>query len=492
MKYIKSLTLILSTLLLNLACTEQLDLNPISNISGTSFWQTPDDATGAVNGMYARMRNVTARNLYIWGESRSQILRQSVGNDQSNLRNFNNTLDPTAAGPDWSSLYKVVADANLILKNVPGIGGFAAEGNRNRLLAEAYTMRAYCYFVMARTWGAVPLVTAPTDGYDPSVIYKTRSTLTEVFAQIKKDLDQAISLFPNNDFLSGRSRWTKPGANTLKGDVYLWTGKRLGGGAADFTTALNALKEVENADVALLSDFSRIFDYDNKGNKEIIMASNFTRFETNGTFMSFMYADSYPAGIDPKARERIGAIGGANYWTLTDETRNKFTETDQRKDATFVTVYTADAATGKYTKFYADIQKKFDGLVEAGTRLFLDDVVIYRYADVLLLKAEAQNALGQDPSEAMNQIRKRAYGADFKNHTFVNGSKAQNDDLILRERLLEFLYEGKYWWDVLRFDKATELVPYFRTNPGDKYKYLWPLSLSILSLEPETVQNPGY
>lgn len=477
---------------MNTACTEQLNLDPISNISGTSFWKTPDDATGAVYGMYARLRGVTASNLFIWGEARSQIHKQSVGNDQANLRNFNNTLDPTVAGPDWSTLYKVVADANLILKNVPQIKGFTNEADKNRLLAEAYTMRAYCYFVMARTWGPVPLVTEPTDGYEPSVIYKERTPLEGIFALIKKDIDTAMPLFPNNDFITGRNRWSKPGANALKGNVYLWTGKRLAGGVADFNTALTALNEVDKADVTLLSDFSRVFDYDNKGNKEIIMANTFKRFESVETFMSFMYIDAYPPNADPKSIARIGTIGGGTYWTLTDETRSKFGNDDMRKDASFVTVYQTDPATGAYTKFYGDIQKKFDGLVDAGTRYFVDDVVLYRYADILLMKAEAQNALGQDPSDAMNRVRARAYGANAKNHTFVNGSKAQNDDLILRERLLEFLYEGKYWWDVLRFDKATELVPYFKANPADKYKYLWPLSLSILSLEPKTIQNPGY
>ena len=154
MKYIKLLFSFIPLLLISVACTEQLDLNPISNISGTSFWQTPDDAQGAVIGMYDRFRGVTARNLYIWGEARSQILKQSIGNDQSNIRNFTNTMDPTTAGPDWSTLYKVVSDANLILKNVPGIEGFTSEAEKNRLLAEAYTMRAYCYFVMASNLGA--------------------------------------------------------------------------------------------------------------------------------------------------------------------------------------------------------------------------------------------------------------------------------------------------------------------------------------------------
>lgn len=472
-------------------CSKQLDIEPISTISTASFWKTEDDANGALRGMYIRLRGVSATNLYIWGESRSQNLKQSVGNDFANIRNFNNTLDPTSAGPDWSSLYRVVNDANLILKYLPGIA-FKTEETKNRALAEAYTMRAFCYFVMAKTWGDVPLVVDPTEGYNPGVIYKERTPVADIFSQVKKDIETALSLFPDNSFQSGRNRWSKPALNALKGDVFLWTGKKLSGGDADITTALSALNDIEGSDVELLPNFGKIFDYDNKGNKEILMANNFMLLETSGTFMANMYIDAYPPKADPAAVSVIGTVGGGSYWTLTDETRQKFSSDDQRKAATFTELYSLDANTNLYTKFYGCIQKKFDGMIDGGARYFLDDVVLYRYADVLLMKAEAQNALNQDPSEAINKVRARAYGAAYGSHIFISGSKEQNDASILQERLLELLYEGKYWWDVLRFNKATELIPYFKTNPGDAYKYLWPLSLNILSQEPKAVQNPGY
>lgn len=475
-----------------ISCTKQLELAPVSTISSASFWKTEDDAKGAVYGMYARLRGVTATNLFIWGESRSQNLKQSVGNDFANIRNFDNTLDPTSAGPDWSSVYRVVNDANYILKYIPEIKGFKSDDTKNRYLAEAYTMRAYCYFVMAKTWGDVPVVTEPTSGYVPSEIYKERTPVADVFTLIKKDIDQAISLFPDNNYIAGRNRWTKPGANALKGDVFLWTGKVLKGGNADFNTALTALNNTIASDVSLQTDFNRVFDYDNKGNKEIIMANNFQRFEAPNTFMSFMYIDALPPNPQPAAKAIIGTVGGGSYWTPSTDTRNKFSNDDARKAGSYTDLFSADPVTGLYTKYYGGIVKKFDGMVDAGTRYFIDDVILYRLADVLLMKAEAQNALGQDPSEAINTVRKRAYGSTYSAHVFVNGSKDQNDNAILDERLLELLYEGKYWWDVLRFNKAAERIPYFKTNPGDTYKYLWPLSLNILSLEPKTVQNPGY
>lgn len=489
----KRIIILISITVLGTRCTKTLELEPISSISTASFWKSEDDANGALRGMYIRLRDVTAANLYLWGEARSQNLKQSVGNDFNNLRLYNNTLDPTVAGPDWSSVYRVVNDANLILKYLPNIS-FKTDAIRNKSLAEAYAMRAYCYFIMAKTWGDVPLVIDPTEGYNPDVIYRERTPVTEIFGQIKSDIAQALLLFPDNGFLAGRNRWSKPALNALKGDVFLWTAKKMNGGNSDLTEALNALNDVDAADVQLLDDFERVFDYDNKGNKEVLMANNFQQFESGATFMSNMYLDAFPPGTNPTTVAIIGALGGGggNYWTLTDDTRSKFKTDDTRRIATFTELYSLDPSTDDYTKFYGCIQRKFNGFVNAGSRLFIDDVVMYRYADVLLMKAEAQNALSQDPTDAINAVRKRAFGSNFAANEFVAGSRETNDNAILEERLLEFLYEGKYWWDILRFDKATELIPYFHDNPGDTYKYLWPLSLSILSTEPKAIQNPGY
>ena len=131
-------------------------------------------------------------------------------------------------------------------------------------------------------------------------------------------------------------------------------------------------------------------------------------------------------------------------------------------------------------------------MVEAGVRYFKDDVILYRYADVLLMKAEAKNALGQDPSAEINQVRQRAYGTAFAQHTFVSGSKEQNDDAILQERLLELAFEGKRWWDLVRFNKAFDLVPSLQNRKGQNHLLLFPISSYILSLEPQIQQNAGY
>lgn len=492
MKKLHNISIIIAIgFLPSLSCTKDITLNPISSISTVSFWKTENDAQGALIGMYGRFRNVANTSLFLWGEGRSQDLEQGNGVDLANTRLFNNTLDATVAGPDWSSLYTVVHDANLILKYVPGIK-FGSDVTKNGILAQAHTMRAFCYFVMVRTWGDVPLVIEPTEAYKPEIIIKERTSVAEVFTLIKKDIDDAVGLFPDNKFPVGRNLWSMSGVNALKADVYLWTGKRLNGGQADFSVALNALNEIEKSDVALLPDFKRVFDYDNKGNREVIMAAHFKELESPETFMFNLYiSTALPADISPGVRTAIGQVRGNNYWRVSDETLAKFNSDDKRKDASFVVLYTKDAG-GNYTKFFSTVQLKFDGLVNLGLRLFLDDVVIYRYADVLLMKAEAKNALGQDPSSDINKVIERAYGTNYATHVFVNGSKEANDVAILNERGLELLFEGKRWWDIVRFGKAFEQVPVLRNYPGQNYRLLFPLSLNILSLEPKVKQNPGY
>lgn len=471
------------------ACNDRLALEPISQISNASFWKTEDDALGGVYGMYARLRDQVRTNLFLWGEARSEMMDRSLGGTNNYERYYQNSLDRNFAGPDWTGLYTVIHDANLLIKNVPNIS-FESEADKNAVLAQAYTMRAYAYFIMVRTWGGVPLVTEPTEGYSPDMTQRRKAPVADIFALIKQDLDQAMSLYPDNAFTPGRFFWSKPAALTLKADVYLWTGKRLNGGNPDFELALAALGDAKNADLELLSNYSQIFTYNNKGNKEILMAVRFQELEVAG---QVAYQDMYmssaflPPNLDEATAAAIGTLGGNPYWQIADEVRAQFTDDDQRKAATYLDIFTNNGQ-----DHYGTVQMKFKGTVIGGARQFIDDFVIYRYADILLMLAEAKNALGMDPTEEMNMVRERAYGEQFANHVFVNGNPEANDEAILQERLFEFTLEGKRWWDLVRFGKAFELVPSLRDRADEQHLLLFPISETTLSLEPNVEQNDGY
>ena len=168
--------------------------------------------------------------------------------------------------------------------------------------------------------------------------------------------------------------------------------------------------------------------------------------------------------------------------------REQYAPGDSRKDVTFLEIY--KNIEGQRT-YYGTMAMKGRGTVVSGVRYFVDDIILYRYADVLLMKAEAKNGLKQDPTDEMKEIRERAYGEDYGNHEFVNGSPEENDVAILQERLLEFAFECKRWWDLVRFDKAFELVPSLvgRDDPDLLY---FPIPNTVLSLEPLVEPNPGW
>lgn len=492
---IKSLglyTLVLGALTAAPSCTDQLELTPVSSITAAGFWVNEDNATGALNGMYVRFRDEASNNLFFWGESRSETLTYGLQASEGRERYFENTLDPNFAGPTWLRLYTVIHDANLIIKYVPGIN-FQNEANKNSMLAQAYTMRAYIYFLMAKTWGGVPIVTDPTEGYDAETTFKPRASLDEVYALIKNDLELALDLYPNNNLSQGKAYWSKPAALMLKGEVYLLTGKRAGGGQNDITTALQALTEAASAPgLALLPNFDQVFRYSNKGNSEILFAVRFLDLESGANYNNSLYIrdDEIPAGITPEAKALIGQGGGLNRMAPSEIVRTAYDDRDSRKNGTFVEINISDSEGN--LSYYGSAVLKYRGFIDPSGRRFIDDVIIYRYADLLLLIAEAKNALGQDPSAEINQVRQRAYGEFFDEFRFSAGTQAENDEAILQERLLELSFEGKRWWDLIRFDKAFEKVPSLQSRPNQRHLELWPISLGTISLNSKITQNPGY
>lgn len=490
MKLIDKSVGLLLVILVSVSCSKTLDVDPTSVITTNSFWKTEDDAKGALVGMYIDFRNI-AEALFTTGDERSEIYTGGVyGGGTYTL--YNNAMTPDAPGhTDWYTYYRVINSANLLLKYVPGIT-FKSENDKNNILAQAYAMRAYVYFAMTKTWGDLIIRTEPTESADAEVTQKERSPQTAVFTLIKDDIEKALQLFPNNSFPALRSMWSKPAVSALKADVYLWTAKVMGGGSGDFTAALNACEDVEDADVQLLPAFADIFKYGNKGNKETIMNIHFEELEGGNYFWHmWIIGSAVPANISQQAKDLLLPVGGGQgLMVMSNVVRNQFTNDDSRKYGTYFDVYTFDN-NGDST-YYTNVSLKGTGIVTNGNRVFASDVILYRFADVLLMKAEAKNGLNMDPSFEINEVRKRAYGAAYNDHVFVIGSQEQNDEAILKERLFELAFEGKRWWDLLRFDKAFELVPTLQTQTDKQYLRLFPIANSVLSLEPKVQQNPGY
>src|SRR5690606_21846128 len=490
--FISYIILIGMCVLAPLSCSDDLDLAPVSSIGVAGFWNTPEDADGGAMAMYHHMRVMgqVNRTLYFLGEARSETMGDEQGRNPANkIAYITNNITASNADVNWLQIYKTISSANLVLKYVPSIN-FPNEANKNRILAQAYAMRAFMYFVLARSWGDVPIVLEPTEGYDPETTFKARESVADVFTLIKQDIEQAINLFPDNSFPQGRAVWSLPAVNALKGNVYLWTAKRMGGGTADLQTALTALQAVQTADVQLLDDYASVFAYNNKGNKEIIFAMHFNVDEIGNNHYSRMYPlDGEIIDSNEATQDKL-LPGGEHWWSPSTYVRNQFSMDDSRRAASFADIYAYNEE-GTDSTWLTSGVVKFKGTVLSGIRRFADDIPIYRYADVLLMIAEAKNALGQDPSEEINMVRERAYGDKFSpDHVFTSTTQEENDAAILQERLFELAWEGKRFWDLVRFGKAYELVPSLQGR--EHVPLLWPLPEVVLTRNSRLTQTPGY
>ena len=487
--FIKKILPVLTISVFFLCSCIDLDVESVSTITNASMWKSEDDVNGGVNGMYVQFRNAIADNYYYASELRSEIMNGGAGIETPYMFYYTNSLNPSSPLFTWQSFYTVVNAANLVIKNAPDIS-FTLESSKNKVLAQAHAMRAFMYFMMTRTWGDLIIHTDPVESTGADVIYRERSPQADVFRLIKDDIDKAIQLFPDNSFPSGRCFWSIPATYALKADVYLWTGKRMNGGDADINVALQALQEVARADVDLLPEFGDIFQYDNKGNKEIVMVCRYQDVESGNNYgwRMWIHPGYYdPNELDEEAIELLTREPGRGYFMLTDHFRNQFEPGDTRKKVTFYELNNINAV-GNLNS----VCLKMSGFVRGGIRYFVNDIILYRYADILLLIAEAKNALGQDPSAEINLVRERAYQENYASHIYTNDTREKNDEAILQERLLELATEGGRWWDLIRFDKAFDLVPSLQDKKGQNHYLLFPITTDVLSLEHNVRQNPGW
>ena len=477
-------TILITGLSLFSSCSNDLELQSDSVITSASFWKTEDDAKAAINGMYFNFRTQTQQNYYLLGGARSAEITSGVQSPLGLANYYNNNLTAQNIDVDWAGLYTVVNQANLVIKYVPTIQfSPTTVKEQKRYLAQAYSMRALAYFIMARSWGGVPIVTTPTENTNQAEYIVPRNTIEETFAFIKSDIDLAIANFP--DATNNKAQLSLAAAYALKADVNLWTAKQLGGGSTDLTTALTAINAIP-AGASLLPNFKDVFAYSNKGNAEILFAVRYSIADVpsnlSDNWNSFMFVgpSDYAGATTAAANALFGTLGlGTGNAGISrvqpDITRFNYTSTDSRKDATYLTLRntanTANVVTGLV---------KYNGTVDGATRRFVSDIIIYRWADILLMKAEIKNGLMQDPTNEMNQVMQRADATA----SFTNGSQAANNDVILRERLHELAFEGKAWWDLVRFGKTAN-VPSMAGK-----KILFPISQNTINFNPKITQNP--
>ena len=524
MKSIKYIFTVLTGIALMLTSCDSLDLSPIDNYANTNYWKNVSHVQTYVNGMHLDLRTSAFTRNFLLGEARGGL--QLIGSSSMGYSTYDDIIksnsqlsgdNPGLTG--WGgagSIYSHIFDCNLMIQNVENSDlHTSSKAVVDNLLAQAYGIRAFHYFKLYRAYGGVPLIVKAKvmEGQvSPDQLYTARSTPKEVMNLIKSDIDKSITYFTSSGSeWTNNVTWSKAASQMLAAEVYLWSAKVSLGSqvpdAGDLTKAESYLNDVKNnSRFELLSDFANIFATNNKGNKEIIFATYYADGEaTAGHIYNFLYEISNISKFYDKAGTVLSdplntkGSGQQRYEYILDFWKS-FSTKDKRRDATFYEYY------DKSGVVKGTVLKKFIGSINAtGSRVWDSNEPIYRYADVLLMLAEVENMKGGNPAQYINQIRKRAYGADWveASDAFANGDFKTNEYAILHERDKEFVYEGKRWYDVIRmkdalngqplvFDAASAYTTTPVLNQTEKHKVLWPVDKGTLGADPLLKQTPGY
>lgn len=519
----KKIVYIISLLLSSVLYTscDALDLGPEDYFGSGNFWNNKAQVEGYMSGMHSQLRGYY-NMFYILGEVRGGT--QRVGNSSQNTSlNYadlrTNLIDEDKPGIyDWNGLYAPIMQVNHFIQKVEQECSFLDDASRKQYLGQAYGLRALYYFMLYKTYGGVPIVTEVeilNGKVTAEKFYIARSTPEETLTFIKDNIQKSENFFADvtvtNDYQ--KMLWSKAATLMLKAEIFMWSAKvsitgHTATGAVDLQVAKAALNQIIGK-FELLSNFEDIFSTTNRNNKEVIFTLHFADGEATNWGGMFLYQDAVfinqVYGRDGKRITtdtlNLKGTGGVFRNEYTYDFWSSYDAKDTRRDATFLEYYTKENMTSE--NFGCVMKKGIGSINTTNNRIYDTDVIIYRYADALLMMAEVANGLGESCSSYVNEVRKRAYGDDYPGHEYTDGAFEANELAILHERDKEFVWEGKRWFDVVRMQDASHnslafsaSANYPATAPliltSEKHKLLWPIDIATLNANTELKQTDGY
>lgn len=505
-----------------------LDTSPNDRYVESNFWNSQKAADAALSGCY---NVLTYSGLFggdatpLWEEGAS-----SNAYTYSNSMGFNfiaegqQSASSTGIIPArWHDCYTGIGRCNSFLVHVDEVPGMD-DAIKERMKGEALFLRALYYFMLENYYGGVPLVLDPPDRETQTNL--PRNSREEVVQQIIADLDQAASVLPLKYTGGNVGRVTQGAALALKARILLYEASPLNNpdnAAAKWQTAANAAKAVidlsSQAGYGLFNNYRSLFLPENENNKEVIFDVQFIYPGEGNSFdlICGQYNTNAPLLDLSEAYEMNNGL------PITDpasgyDPASPYLNRDPRFYATIVypgEVWTNGSQTVKVTSSwfaitgYAMQKLSIFNTTDKppvkssdikGGQSYINYIWI-RYADILLMYAEAQNeASGPETSvyDALNQVRTRA-GMPAIDPIYT---KDQLREMIRHERRIEFAGEGLYYNDIRRWKTAeNELnatiykydqsaIETRKFNPGRDY--WWPIPQTELDLNPKLQQNSGY
>lgn len=453
----------LATLLMTSCGDSFFDLEPASSVTIDKIYKTASDYNVAVIGCYAKLQSQV--NFYTeCCEYRSDNL--SLGaptagtQDRYDIDHFTEKPSNGILSSYWANFNNNVYRCNLLLDQIDGAN--FAENLKKQYKGEAMFIRALNYFNMYRIWGGVPATKHVVSAAEALKV--ARYSDEQMFDLIAGDLKEIVdnNYLPETYSSADMGRATSGAAKALLGKVYLTFHK--------WTEAKDILSQLIGK-YQLVSPIAQVFNVDNKNNNEIIFAVHFNK-EIEGEGHSYWY----------------NLTNASDDTNQTSSLLNTFPTGDARKD--LITYVQVEKNVRLMNKFYDTKSPTF--------KTVGNDQILLRYADVLLMYAEALNEIQYDASEGslalkyLNAVRQRAGISNLTAKQLPTQEKFRKGILVERQR--EFPYEGQRWFDLVRMGFAKSVMAENGVEIKD-YQLLFPIpQQEIEKVGDKSIlwQNPGY
>ncbi|GAB3925796.1 RagB/SusD family nutrient uptake outer membrane protein [Larkinella terrae] len=497
MKKFLIISLVSTASLLLTACQDFLDKNPLDQLSNQTFWTTEKDADMAIAGVYSQLLSLTYDHHRMdWDALTDDFFLFGTYQRVDNIAK--GIIEPATGGlvsTVYLESYKGVTACNVFLANIDRVT--MDEAKKNRYKGEVLFLRALFYFTLTEFYGGVPLYTKPITLAEAAVKQSPKATVIE---QVIKDLDDAIALLPATLYTSHA---VKGSALALKAKVLMHNNK--------WQEAADAANLVIQSKVfKLATDYQTMFLTKGQTNNPEIMFSarylNPDRFSSESPDMKYGNAAAINGSqnfVDEFECTDGLPISQSPLYDKTAYKKNRdprldYTIRDIKEQLVSSTgVKFTNTAAGIYTSYLVRKYVDPENLPFSYSTRSDQDYILTRYAEVLLIYAEAKNeASGPDQSvyDAVNAVRARV-----KMPALPTGlTQATLRDRIRHERRVELGAEGYRYLDIKRWKIAEKVIPGI-VDPGGVLRkfdpakhYLFPFPQSEIDINKNLTQNPGY
>ena len=486
MKKIINISFLMLLTLAFASCEKFLDLQPTGNSlfieqEGDTIYKTANDVEAALSAVYGEFQNEYWQlDYFVNGDAQSDDAYAGADNP-SNFQIDDYRLDATNTNVsrDWEYLYRTIGRANVIINNVEKTPDPTLTDQRKReIKGEASFVRAVMYFQAVQLWGDIPLqlkeVTtvsaANLDSIFPQ-LYPERKPQEEVYAQIITDLEYAIENVKTTQPHKGFA--TKGAADAYLAKVYATIEPK------DYNKVVQYCDAVINGGYSLLPEYDMLWDNQNENSSESIFEVNYEGTASNANWGASMFSGTEWKKFNIPTNDLVRTFDNENDAI--------------RKNSSIVF---RDVSGWWSDANWAVTNYPFLNKYRIITYPSAQNYILMRLADIILLKAEALNELGDvdGAAQLVNQIRNRV---ELPNTTA--NTKEQMRLAIENERRLELAFEGHRWFDLKRTGRAMEVMNNMTGPDGSNFGYnlttnglLWPIPQSELDKNDLLTQNPGY